>query len=134
MVEAERRAYADRAEYMGDPDFITDKTEMLISDKYLKDRWKNFQFRKATPSAEVGKIVNQPKESEQTTLIYHRQIWQCCFCNYHAQRTLRKQSSGKGGGYFLNNEMDDFSVKPGVPNMYGAVGGEANSIVLNKEC
>ncbi len=69
MVEAEKRAYADRAEYMGDPAFIQDKTSYLISDEYLKNRWKNFSFSKATPSAEVGKIIKQPKESTETTHI-----------------------------------------------------------------
>lgn len=133
MVEAERRAYADRAEYMGDPDFIEDKTQMLISDEYLKNRWKNFSFEKATPSAEVGNIISQPKESEQTT---HISIIDK-FGNAASITTTLNGLYGskvvvKGGGYFLNNEMDDFSVKPGVPNMFGAVGGEANSIVPNK--
>ena len=133
MVEAERRAYADRAEYMGDPDFIEDKTQMLISDEYLKNRWKNFSFEKATPSADVGNIISQPKESEQTT---HISIIDK-FGNAASITTTLNGLYGskvvvKGGGYFLNNEMDDFSVKPGVPNMFGAVGGEANSIVPNK--
>ncbi len=133
MVEAERRAYADRAEYMGDPDFIEDKTQMLISDEYLKNRWKNFSFEKATPSAKVGNIISQPKESEQTT---HISIIDK-FGNAASITTTLNGLYGskivvKGGGYFLNNEMDDFSVKPGVPNMFGAVGGEANSIVPNK--
>lgn len=133
MVEAERRAYADRAEYMGDPDFIEDKTQMLISDEYLKNRWKNFSFEKATPSAEVGNIISQQKESEQTT---HISIIDK-FGNAASITTTLNGLYGskvvvKGGGYFLNNEMDDFSVKPGVPNMFGAVGGEANSIVPNK--
>jgi gamma-glutamyltranspeptidase/glutathione hydrolase len=133
MVEAERRAYADRAKYMGDPDFIEDKTQMLISDNYLKNRWKNFSFEKATPSAEVGNIISQPKESEQTT---HISIIDK-FGNAASITTTLNGLYGskvvvKGGGYFLNNEMDDFSVKPGVPNMFGAVGGEANSIVPNK--
>ena len=69
MVEAERRAFADRAEFMGDPDFITDKTSMLISDEYLRNRWKSFKKNLATPSAEVGKIISQPKESTETTHI-----------------------------------------------------------------
>lgn len=133
MVEAERRAYADRAEFMGDSDFIEDKTEMLISVEYLKNRWKNFSFEKATPSSEVGKIVNQPKESEQTT---HISIIDK-FGNAVAVTTTLNGLYGskvvvKGGGYFLNNEMDDFSVKPGVPNLYGAIGGEANKIEPNK--
>ena len=133
MVEAERRAFADRAEFMGDPDFIEDKTQMLISEEYLKNRWKNFSFEKATPSAEVGKIIVQPKESTETT---HISIIDK-FGNAVAVTTTLNGLYGskvvvKGGGYFLNNEMDDFSVKPGVPNMFGAVGGEANSIAPNK--
>ena len=133
MVEAERRAFADRAEFMGDPDFIEDKTEMLISEEYLKNRWKNFSFEKATPSSEVGKIITQPKESTETT---HISIIDK-FGNAVAVTTTLNGLYGskvvvKGGGYFLNNEMDDFSVKPGVPNMFGAVGGEANKIEPNK--
>lgn len=133
MVEAERRAFADRAEFMGDPDFIEDKTQMLISEKYLKNRWKNFSFEKATPSAEVGKIIAQPQESTETT---HISIIDK-FGNAVAVTTTLNGLYGskvvvKGGGYFLNNEMDDFSVKPGVPNMFGAVGGEANKIEPNK--
>ena len=133
MVEAERRAFADRAEFMGDPDFIEDKTQMLISEEYLKNRWKNFSFEKATPSAEVGKIIAQPKESNETT---HISIIDK-FGNAVAVTTTLNGLYGskvvvKGGGYFLNNEMDDFSVKPGVPNMFGAVGGEANKIEPNK--
>ena len=133
MVEAERRAFADRAEFMGDPDFIEDKTQMLISEEYLKNRWKNFSFEKATPSAEVGKIIAQPKESTETT---HISIIDK-FGNAVAVTTTLNGLYGskvvvKGGGYFLNNEMDDFSVKPGVPNMFGAVGGEANKIEPNK--
>lgn len=133
MVEAERRAFADRAEFMGDPDFIEDKTQMLISEEYLKNRWKNFSFKKATPSSEVGKIIAQPKESTETT---HISIIDK-FGNAVAVTTTLNGLYGskvvvKGGGYFLNNEMDDFSVKPGVPNMFGAVGGEANKIEPNK--
>ncbi|GAB1346727.1 gamma-glutamyltransferase [Cloacibacterium normanense] len=133
MVEAERRAFADRAEFMGDPDFIEDKTQMLISEEYLKNRWKNFSFEKATPSAEVGKIIAQPQESTETT---HISIIDK-FGNAVAVTTTLNGLYGskvvvKGGGYFLNNEMDDFSVKPGVPNMFGAVGGEANKIEPNK--
>ena len=133
MVEAERRAFADRAEFMGDPDFIEDKTQMLISEEYLKNRWENFSFKKATPSSEVGKIIAQPKESTETT---HISIIDK-FGNAVAVTTTLNGLYGskvvvKGGGYFLNNEMDDFSVKPGVPNMFGAVGGEANKIEPNK--
>ncbi|WP_449398754.1 gamma-glutamyltransferase [Chryseobacterium wanjuense] len=133
MVEAERRAYADRAEYMGDPDFIQDKTSYLISDDYLKNRWKNFSFTKATPSSEVGKIIKQPKESTETT---HISVIDKDGNAAAVTTTLNGLYGSKvvvsGAGFFLNNEMDDFSIKPGVPNMYGAVGGEANSVQPNK--
>ena len=133
MVEAERRAFADRAEYMGDPDFINDKTEMLISDDYLKNRWKSYNPEKATPSSEVGKIINPTKESTQTT---HISVLDKDGNAASVTTTLNGLYGSKvvvsGAGFFLNNEMDDFSVKPGVPNMFGAVGGEANSIQPNK--
>lgn len=133
MVEAERRAYADRAEYMGDPDFITDKTSYLISDEYLKNRWKSFSFNQATPSSEVGKIIKQPKESTETT---HISVIDKYGNAASVTTTLNGLYGSKvvvsGAGFFLNNEMDDFSIKPGVPNMFGAVGGEANSIQPNK--
>ncbi len=133
MTEAERRAFADRAEYMGDPDFIQDRTAYLISDEYLKNRWKSFSFDKATPSSEVGKITTQPKESTQTT---HISVLDKDGNAASVTTTLNGYYGSKvlvsGAGFFLNNEMDDFSIKPGVPNMFGAVGGEANSIQPNK--
>ena len=133
MVEAERRAFADRAEFMGDPDFIKDQTEMLISESYLKSRWKSFNKNKATPSSEVGKIIAQPKESTETT---HISIVDKEGNAVSVTTTLNGLYGSKvvvsGAGFFLNNEMDDFSVKPGVPNMFGAVGGEANSIKPGK--
>lgn len=134
MVEAERRAYADRAEYMGDPDFIEDKTQMLISNDYLKSRWKFFDKNTATPSKDVGKIINpNQKESTETT---HISILDKFGNAVSVTTTLNGLYGSKtvvsGAGFFLNNEMDDFSVKPGVPNMYGAVGGEANKIQPGK--
>lgn len=134
MVEAERRAYADRAEYMGDPDFIEDKTQMLISENYLKSRWKSFDKNTATPSKDVGKIINpNQKESTETT---HISILDKFGNAVSVTTTLNGLYGSKtvvsGAGFFLNNEMDDFSVKPGVPNMYGAVGGEANKIQPGK--
>lgn len=133
MVEAERRAFADRAEFMGDPGFITDKTSMLISDEYLKNRWKSFNINKATPSSEVGKITPQPKESPETT---HISVIDKEGNAVAVTTTLNGLYGSKvvvaGAGFFLNNEMDDFSIKPGVPNMFGAVGGEANKIEPGK--
>ena len=133
MVEAERRAFADRAEFMGDPNFIEDKTQMLISDSYLKNRWKSFNKNLATPSSEVGKIIPQPKESTETT---HISIIDKEGNAVAINTTMNGYYGSKvvvaGAGFFLNNEMDDFSIKPGVPNMFGAVGGEANKIEPGK--
>ena len=133
MVEAERRAFADRAEFMGDPAFINDQTSMLISDEYLKNRWKSFHKNQATPSSEVGKIIPQPKESTETT---HISIIDKEGNAVAVTTTLNGLYGSKvvvsGAGFFLNNEMDDFSIKPGVPNMFGAVGGEANKIEPGK--
>lgn len=133
MVEAERRAFADRAEFMGDPNFIEDKTQMLISDAYLKNRWKSYNKNLATPSSEVGKIIPQPKESTETT---HISIIDKEGNAVSVTTTLNGYYGSKvvveGAGFFLNNEMDDFSIKPGVPNMFGAVGGDANKIEPGK--
>ncbi|OWR14362.1 gamma-glutamyltransferase [Chryseobacterium sp. VAUSW3] len=133
MVESERRAFADRAEFMGDPGFITDKTSMLISDEYLKNRWKSFNINRATPSSEVGKITPQPKESPETT---HISVIDKEGNAVAVTTTLNGLYGSKvvvaGAGFLLNNEMDDFSIKPGVPNMFGAVGGEANKIEPGK--
>jgi len=133
MIEAERRAFADRAKYMGDPDFIEDKTEFLTSEKYLKDRFNNYNPNLATPSSEIGEVVSKQRESTQTT---HISILDkegnaisitTTLNGYYGSKTMVR-----GAGFFLNNEMDDFSIKPGIPNMYGAVGGEANSIAPKK--
>ncbi len=133
MTEAERRAFADRAEFMGDPNFINDKTEMLISEEYLKNRWKSFNKNKTTPSSEVGKIIKPMNESTETT---HISVVDKDGNAAAVTTTLNGLYGSKvvvsGAGFFLNNEMDDFSIKPGVPNMFGAVGGEANKIEPRK--
>lgn len=133
MVEAERRAYADRAEYMGDPDFVTDYTQKLTNKAYIQNRWESFNFDKATPSAQVGTVVQHVPEKEQTT---HLSVLDKEGNAVSVTTTLNGYYGSKtivsGAGFFLNNEMDDFSIKPGVPNLYGAVGGEANAIESNK--
>lgn len=133
MVEAERRAFADRAEYMGDPKFINDKTQMLISDDYLRGRWKSYNPNLATKSGDVGKIIKPTKESTETT---HISIIDKDGNMAAITTTLNGNYGSKvvvsGAGFLLNNEMDDFSIKPGVPNMFGAVGGEANKIEPGK--
>ena len=133
LTEAERRAYADRAYYLGDPDFVKIPVEELISDVYLQSRMNNFSFEKATPSDTVskGKIIGY--ESEETT---HYSIVDQ-FGNAIAVTTTLNGAYGSKLyvdelGFFLNNEMDDFSIKPGEPNMFGLIGGEANSIAPQK--
>ena len=133
LVEAERRAYADRAYYMGDPDFVKVPTQQLLSPDYLKERMSSFSWDKASKSSEIahGKIIGY--ESDETT---HYSIVDR-FGNAVAVTTTLNTNYGskvyvKGGGFFLNNQMDDFSVKPGEPNTYGLVGSEKNAIAPNK--
>lgn len=133
LVEAERRAFADRAEYMGDPAFIKDPSALLTSEQYLTQRWKSFDSAVATPSAAVGKVVQPLEESTETT---HISIYDALGNAVSLTTTLNGLYGSKvvvdGGGFFLNNEMDDFSIKPGVPNMFGAVGGKANAVAPGK--
>ena len=133
LVEAERRAYADRAYYMGDADFVKVPTQQLLSPDYLKERMSSFSWDKASKSTEIahGKIVGY--ESDETT---HYSIVDR-FGNAVAVTTTLNTNYGskvyvKGGGFFLNNQMDDFSIKPGEPNTYGLVGSEKNAIAPNK--
>lgn len=134
MVEVERRVFADRAEYMGDPDFIKDQTEMLLSEAYLKDRMANYDPTKATPSHEVGKIEDLGKEESNETT--HISVLDKEGNAVSTTTTINGNFGSKvvvsGAGFFLNNEMDDFSAKPGVPNMFGALGGKANAIEPHK--
>ncbi|MEI8074284.1 MAG: gamma-glutamyltransferase [Bacteroidota bacterium] len=131
MIEAERRAYADRAEHMGDPDFWKVPVKTLTSDAYLAVRMSDYKADKAGSSAAVK--AGTIHESEETT---HISIMDAAGNMVSITTTLNGGYGCKtvvsGAGFFLNNEMDDFSVKPGVPNMYGAVGGEANAIAPGK--
>ncbi|MBS1496734.1 MAG: gamma-glutamyltransferase [Bacteroidetes bacterium] len=131
MVEAERRAYADRANFLGDPDFIKVPVEKMLNDDYLRQRMSDFTPGKAGSSdiTKAGLI----HESEQTT---HISIVDGEGNAVSVTTTLNGGYGSKtvvsGAGFILNNEMDDFSAKPGVPNMYGAVGNAANAIAPNK--
>ncbi|SDK71923.1 gamma-glutamyltranspeptidase / glutathione hydrolase [Pedobacter sp. ok626] len=133
MVEAERRVYADRAEYLGDPDFYKVPQAQLLNDAYIKSRMANFNWAHATPSSEIKAGVLRPAEHEETT---HFSIVDRDGNAVSVTTTLNGSYGSavvvKGGGFLLNNEMDDFSVKPGSPNMYGLVGGEANAIAPGK--
>jgi len=132
FAEAERRVYADRAAYLGDSDFFPVPIKELISKKYNIERMKTFNPNKAIPSTEIkeGKFI---KESEETTHFSVIDRWNNAVST---TTTLNRGYGSKivvnGAGFLLNNEMDDFSIKPGHPNSYGLVGGEANAIEPNK--
>lgn len=133
MAEAERRAFADRAVYMGDADFYKVPVKILSSEKYLQDRMKDYNPAKASISKEIKEGNAAAYESEETT---HLSVIDK-EGNAVAVTTTLNNSYGSrtvigGAGFFLNDEMDDFSIKPGVPNMYGALGGEANAIAPGK--
>ncbi|WP_298345602.1 gamma-glutamyltransferase [uncultured Algibacter sp.] len=133
ITEAERRAYADRSFYLGDPDFIKIPVETLIKEDYLSGRMADFSFEKATLSSDVSHGNIQIIESNETT--HYSIIDQ--FGNAIACTTTINGAYGSKLycaelGFFLNNEMDDFSSKPGVPNMFGLIGAEANSILPEK--
>lgn len=133
LAEAERRAYADRNYYLGDPDFVKIPVAELLDNVYLKNRMSNFTFDQATESAEITKGAIQFAESTETT---HYSIVDQ-FGNAVAATTTLNDAYGSKLycdelGFFLNNEMDDFSAKPGIPNMFGLTGSEANSIAPQK--
>lgn len=131
MTEAERRAFADRANFLGDPDFVKVPVDKMVSDAYLLQRMNDFIPGKAGSSTvtKAGLI----KESEQTT---HISIVDNDGNAVSVTTTLNGGYGSKtvvaGAGFIMNNEMDDFSVKEGVPNMYGAVGNAANAIAPHK--
>lgn len=133
MTEVERRAFADRAEYMGDADFHKVPVNMLGNDVYLQERMKSYDPSKATPSSDIKPGMLLRAESEETT---HLSVIDRAGNAVAVTTTLNNSYGSRtvvgGAGFFLNDEMDDFSIKPGVPNMYGAVGGEANAIQPGK--
>ncbi|MEZ7498606.1 gamma-glutamyltransferase [Flavobacterium sp. Arc3] len=133
IVEAERRAYADRSYFLGDPDFVKIPLKALMDDNYLKQRMADFSFEKATLSSDIKEGNVNYNESMETT---HYSIVDQ-FGNAIAATTTLNAGYGSKFycdelGFLLNNEMDDFSAKPGVPNMFGLVGNEANSIAPQK--
>jgi len=133
MTEVERRAYADRSHFMGDPDFMNLPVYELIDKNYVQERMGNFSWEMATPSSEIkhGDIVIN--ESDETT---HYSIIDKYGNAVSVTTTLNNSYGSKvyveNAGFFLNNEMDDFSSKPGHPNFYGLIGSEANSIQPKK--
>ncbi len=133
MVEAERRVYADRSIHLGDNDFYPVPIVELVQDKYAEQRMADFDSLHATPSSEVSASRMTYQESEETTHYSIVDKWR----NAVSVTTTLNRSYGSrivvsGAGFLLNNEMDDFSIKPGFPNSYGLIGGEANAIEPNK--
>jgi gamma-glutamyltranspeptidase/glutathione hydrolase len=133
MVEAERRVYADRSKYLGDPDFYKVPVDSLLNPQYITSRMQSFNWDAATPSTSIQPGTFIGYESDQTT---HYSIVDKDGNAVAITTTLNDSFGSKifvnGAGFLLNNEMDDFSSKPGTPNMYGLVGGKANSIQPGK--
>lgn len=133
IAEAERRVYADRAYYLGDPDFVSIPLEELADEKYLDKRMSDFNPLKASSSDDIGHGLLPSAESEETT---HFSVVDK---DRNAVAVTTTLNSGygncivvEGAGFILNNEMDDFSSMPGYPNIYGLIGGEANAIQPGK--
>ena len=133
MVEAERRSYADRSEFLGDPDFVDVPLNILLDSLYIKKKMSSFDWNRATPSSEIKPGDSYYFESDETT---HFSIVDD---QGNAVAVTTTLNGGYGSkvfveelGVFMNNEMDDFSSKPGVPNMFGLVGNEANAIEPSK--
>ena len=133
MVEAERRSYADRSEFLGDPDFVNVPLNVVLDSLYINKKMSSFDWNRATPSSEIKPGDSYYFESDETT---HFSIVDD---QGNAVAVTTTLNGGYGSkvfveelGVFMNNEMDDFSSKPGVPNMFGLVGNEANAIAPKK--
>lgn len=133
MIEAERRIYADRAKHLGDPAFYDVPVDGLLDEEYIEQRMADFSLEKASDSDEISSGEPAAYESLQTT---HYSIVDPTGNAVSVTTTLNSSFGSKvfvdGAGFLLNNEMNDFSVKPGYPNIYGLVGGEANAIEPGK--
>ena len=132
MVEAERRAFADRAVHLGDPDFVDVPSKMLIDPEYARERFADFNPRKATDSNAIG-AGSWPPEGMETT---HFSVMDKSGMMVAITTTLNSSYGSKivvtGGGFLLNNEMDDFSAKPNTANQFQLLGSEANAIAPGK--
>jgi len=133
LVEVEKRAYADRASFLGDPDHAPVPTDLLISDSYINERMGRIDLATLTPSSSIKEGNVEIIESVQTT---HFSIVDKDRNAVAITTTVNSYFGSKvwidGGGFFMNNEMDDFSSKPGVPNQFGLPGNAINSIQPEK--
>jgi gamma-glutamyltranspeptidase/glutathione hydrolase len=129
MAEAEKRAYADRSEYLGDPDFVKVPVKGLTSPAYAKELADQIDPAHATPSAQIKPGRPQPYESDQTThYVVADRNGSVVSVTYTLNTNFGSGIVASGTGILLNNQMDDFSAKPGVPNAYGLIGGDANAV------
>ena len=133
MTEVEKRSYADRGEYLGDADYYDVPVNMITGNIYLKEKMKNYKPGYATPASEIKPGLLLKTESMETT---HFNVIDKDGNAVAVTTTLNNSYGSRtvigGAGFFINDEMDDFSIKPGVPNMYGAIGGQANAIAPGK--
>ncbi|PAF45146.1 gamma-glutamyltransferase [Helicobacter sp. 11S02596-1] len=133
MAEAMRQAYADRSVFMGDPDFTKVPVSQLIDKAYAKKIYKNILPNKATPSSKIKPGLGQIHEGDNTTHYSVADKWgNAVSVTYTINASYGSTAAIDGAGFLLNNEMDDFSIKPGTPNLYGLIGGDANAIEPNK--
>ncbi len=133
MAEAMKRAYADRSLYLGDSDFVKIPLQGITSKKYADSLRKGINEKVAKPSKDIAPGKPQPYESNETTHFSVVDKWGNAVSNtYTINFSYGSGIVVDGAGFLLNNEMDDFSAKPGVPNAYGLIGGEANKVEPNK--
>jgi gamma-glutamyltranspeptidase/glutathione hydrolase len=129
MAEAMRFAYADRSEFMGDPDFVKVPIDTLISKDYAERLRKRIEPGRATPSDQVRPGTSFKKEGSNTTHYSVVDRWgNAVSITYTINDYYGSAAAVNGAGFLLNNEMDDFAIKPGVPNLYGLLGGDANAV------
>jgi gamma-glutamyltranspeptidase/glutathione hydrolase len=132
MTEVERMSYADRAKYLGDRDFYSVPVKTLTSKTYLQQRMKDYNPAQAGNSKDIQAGVISPTSEETTHLDVIDDQGNAVSITTTLNGTYGSRVVVSGAGFLLNNEMDDFSIKPGIPNMYGAVGAEANAIAPGK--
>lgn len=133
MVESMKRAYADRSMHLGDPDFYAVPQDKLIDKAYAAQLHGEITKQKVTPSSEIAPVVITQPESPQTTHYTVMDRYGNAVANtYTLNASFGNGRVAVGTGILMNNEMDDFSSKPGVPNMFGLIGGEANAIEAGK--
>jgi len=130
LAELEKRVFADRAAYLGDPDFYSVPVARLMDDAYLAARARTIDPNRPTPTAAVQPGLTEHHDTTHFSVVDR---WGNAVSNtYTINDDFGSSAVVEGAGFLLNNEMDDFSVKPGAPNIYGVVGGDANAIAPGK--